>query len=200
MFIQNFEKVRIRKIVCGIGTNDAPYKVHYQDANGKSCVCPYYQRWHNMLLRVNSPVVKAERPNYGTCTLEPAWHSFMAFRAWMETQDWEGNELDKDLVDQGNKHYGPDTCLFISSALNKLLTLRGNARGPYPLGVSIKKEANWVRYQARCCFYGKRETLGYFVTVEEAAAAYKKAKLAYIAELATSETNPRIKQALLGLY
>lgn len=189
-----------RTPIFGVGTNDAPYLTHYTDANGKSQKCPFFRRWQHMLGRVYCPIYKKARPTYAECTVEPAWLSFMAFRAWMETQDWEGKELDKDLLDQGNKHYGPDTCLFIPPALNKLLCLHGNARGLYPLGVHLVKRKNLIYFQAQCYFYGKNKSLGYFKTAEAAALAYKKAKLAYIAELASQQTDPRIKQALLRLF
>lgn len=190
----------VRRLVCGVGTNDAPYIIEFKDAAGKRWQCPYYQRWASLLNRVYSADFKLRSPTYAACTLDPTWLSFMTFRAWMETQDWQGKELDKDLLDQGNKHYGPDTCVFISPALNKLLCLKGNARGPYPLGVSRTKLAVKKQFKAQCYFYGKQTFLGQYSTPEEAALVYKKAKLAYIADLASTETNLRIKQALLRLF
>lgn len=189
-----------RLTVCGRGINDATYATNYIDAAGKLHRCPYYRKWKSMLSRVYSHSSAVSGPTYTDCTVEPAWLSFTAFRAWMCTQDWQGKELDKDLLVQGNKHYGPTTCLFISRALNHLLCLRGNARGLYPLGVKLDVRNNRVRYYARCNFYGNSRFLGRFDTVDEAALAYKTAKLAYIAELAAQQTDQRIKQALLRLF
>lgn len=189
-----------RHLIHGVGVNDAPYIPEYRDSLGKHHICPYYQKWRGVLRRVYCPILKRKYPTYVECTLEPAWLSFMAFRAWMETQDWQGKDLDKDLCDQGNKHYGPDTCLFVSVALNRLLCLNGKVRGAYPLGVSLASKSTRPRFQANCNFYGKLTHLGIFDTPEEAAAVYKTAKLAYIAELASQQTDPRIKQALLRLF
>lgn len=189
-----------RKPLYGVGVNNAPYLIQYTDATGKSLQCPYYRRWCRMLERVYCPKFKARNPSYVLCTLEPAWLSFMSFRAWMETQDWQDKELDKDLLDQGNKHYGPATCLFISKALNRLLCLNGKTRGTYPLGVCQIQLSTKTRFQAQCNFYGKPKYLGLFDTAEAAAEKYKQAKLAYIAELAAKELNPKTKQALLRLH
>lgn len=189
-----------RRLIFGVGINDADYLPTYKDLDGKQFLCPYYQKWSAMLRRVYCPIFKLEYPTYSDCTVDTAWHSFMVFKAWMETQDWQGKALDKDLLDQGNKHYGPDTCLFVTTALNNLLCLCGSARGQYPVGVSLLKRYKKIRFRARFRFYGKDITLGTFATVEEASAAYVKAKLAYIQELAAAETDLRVKQALLRLY
>lgn len=189
-----------RKPIFGVGVNDAPYKIKYTNEAGKSYLCPFYQRWKNMLQRVYYPTTHKERPTYIECSVESTWLHFMNFRAWMKTQNWANKVLDKDLLVQGNKHYGPDTCVFVSQELNTLLTLRGNARGDYPLGVTLKKDNGKAYLYARCSVYGKRISLGFFNTAQEANNAYKKAKLAHIADLAANEPDQKIKAALLRLF
>lgn len=190
---------RPRRLVHGIGVNDAPYFTTSYDSEGKEHRCPYYSKWRSMLERIASPKMHAKYPTYAGCTIEPAWLVFSNFRAWMETQNWQERDLDKDLRVQGNRHYGPDTCMFIPQSLNKLLCVKAASRGEYPLGVS-SCVINGKKYiTAFCSFYGKHKNLGYFKTVEEASAAYKTAKLAYIQELATNETDPQIKAALLRI-
>lgn len=189
-----------RSLIYGVGVNDAPYLVNGTNSEGKHTRCPYYEKWKSTLERVYSTSFKEKYPNYVGCTIEPSWLYFTNFREWMSSQDWVNKELDKDLHTQGNKHYGPETCLFISQELNKLLCLRKNARGSLPLGVTLSVIRGKEYITAFCSFYGKTKNLGYFNSVEDAAAAYKKAKLTYIAELASIETNPRIKEALLRLY
>lgn len=189
----------IRSTVHGIGINDATYITSGKNEEGKTVMCPYYKVWASMLARCYSPSLVKRRPTYAACTLEESWKSFTAFKTWMLSQDWVGKVLDKDLLVQGNKHYGPNTCVFVTKELNNLLTVRTNQRGPYPLGVSSTITHGHQYYVASCSFYGKQKRLGYFKTVQEAADAYKSAKLKYIKELASKEPNPILKQALLNI-
>lgn len=194
------KKGKPRNLVHGIGINDAPYLISYIDDQGKEHRCPFYSRWRSLLQRITDTKLQEKYPTYIGCTIEPSWLVFTNFRAWMQKQDWQGKELDKDLKYQGNKHYGPDTCLFIRQELNKLLCLRRNARGEFPLGVSTSTIRGKPYITAFCSFRAKSKNLGYFKSVEEAAAAYKTAKLAYIKELSEEETNPIIKDALQRLW
>jgi hypothetical protein len=189
-----------RRPILGVGINDADYVIGYRDVSGKKLKCPYYSVWTGILERCFNPKFHAKRPTYKDCTLAEDWKTFSKFKAWMEEQDWQGKVIDKDLLRQGNKHYGPDTCIFVSAALNNLLTLRPNERGDLPLGVSKSSMRGYSYYVASCSFYGKQTRLGYFKTPEEAAEKYREAKLGYIQELAAAEANPRIKAALLALH
>lgn len=204
MFIEKpIPKVKLgkpRTLVYGIGINDAPYLTSFKDKEGKEHRCPFYSRWRSLIQRIADPKFLQKYPTYAGCSIDPSWLTFTNFRLWMQNQDWEGKHLDKDLRYQGNKHYGPDTCLFIKQELNKLLCLRGNARGALPLGVSTTTIHGKKYITAFCSFYSKTKNLGYFPTIEKAAEAYKKSKLQYIQELADAETNPVIKEALLRLF
>lgn len=190
----------IRATIHGVGINDAPYKISVKTSVGKTDICPYYVVWASMLERCFSEKFLKKRPTYRNCTLEESWKSFMAFKSWMVVQDFKNKVLDKDLLFQGNKHYGPITCIFVTREVNNLLTLRANQRGSFPLGVSETTIRGYQYFVASCSFYGKQKKLGYFKTVDEAAQAYKKAKLNYIAELAHKENNPRLKQALFNIF
>lgn len=193
-------KGRPRQMIYGVGINDAPYFTNYIEESGQKRRCPFYSVWKSMLERVYSPKHHEKYPTYVGSSVTPDWLLFSNFRAWMITQDWKNKELDKDLLSYSEKHYSPETCLFISQAINKLLVLRTGARGKYPLGVSTSTIRGKTYITAFCSFNAKSKNLGYFNTVEEAAAAYKKAKLSYIKELASKETNPKIQQALLNIY
>lgn len=189
----------LRRLVQGVGINDAPYLIQYKDAAGAKQTCPFYTVWAAMVERCFSKKLHQRRPTYKGCSLEPSWLYFSAFKSWMEKQDWENKHLDKDLLIPGNLHYGPSTCLFVTPALNNLLTLRERHRGAYPLGVSKLTINKCVYFVACCSFYGKQQRLGYFKTIDEAATVYKEAKKKYIVELASKEQNLVIKQALLRL-
>ena len=190
----------LRSKVQKVGINDAPYKTSYKLPNGKTISCPYYSVWSGILYRCFNSKLHLKRPTYKECTVEESWLSFTNFKTWMETQDWENKTIDKDILKWGNKHYGPDTCVFISPQLNNLLTLRRNHTGKYPLGVSKMMVKGHEYYIASCSFYGKQKRLGYFKTIEEAQQTYIDAKLKYIKELAKTESNPKVKQALLNMY
>ena len=102
-------------LVYGVGINDADYQV----SNG-NWRCPFYKTWKNMLARCYSPAFQRNQPLYIGCSVDERWHRFSHFRAWMEGQEWEGNDLDKDLKVHNNKVYGPDTCQFLSRKDNML--------------------------------------------------------------------------------
>lgn len=108
----------------GFGVNDANYPVNITTGEGKLRKivwrCPYYQKWVNMLDRVYG---NSNKPSYENTCVCDEWANFTNFKMWMEQQDWFGKELDKDLKGDGSL-YGPDTCVFVSKKVNKLLHLK----------------------------------------------------------------------------
>lgn len=184
-----------RKLVYGIGINDAEYIITITIDN-KKYTCPYYSVWRNMLKRCYSIVNLKDNPTYIDCHVCKEWHLFSTFKTWMINQDWEGKHLDKDILVKNNKEYSPDKCIFISLALNNLLLDNESFRGKYKLGVSYYKPAN--NYQASCSIHGKLEYLGRFPTEEEAYQAYVQRRIEYLIEQSNSQTDVRIKNALLS--
>lgn len=180
-----------RKPVYGVGINDADYMIE-QQVNGKRIVCPYYVTWSSMLERCYSDKFQARRPTYKGCNVCDEWLRFSAFKSWMMKHNWRGKALDKDILKQGNKIYGPQTCLFITCAINNLLNNHAAARGDYPQGV----EPLHGKYRARCSIDGKYKHIGYFSTPEQAHEEYKKFKYKVIAKVANKQTEP-LKSALL---
>jgi hypothetical protein len=53
---------------------------------------------------------------------------------------WKGLELDKDILVVGNKHYSPDTCVYVPKFVNYCFLTKNGGRGIYPLGVSYITE------------------------------------------------------------
>ena len=182
-----------RSLVFGVGINDADYSVH-QNNNGKQMTCPYYSSWKNMIRRCFSGVLHSKYPTYIGCVVCDEWLTFSAFKAWMMRQDWQGKHLDKDILVQGNKKYGPDLCLFVTGAINNLITNRRAARGGYPQGVSFCK-VNF-KYSARCRANSKNKWLGYHDTPELAHEAHKEFKYKVIANIAEKQSEP-LRSALL---
>lgn len=129
----------------GVGINDADYEVKKsKKMNGKWKIvwmCPYYDRWTSMLSRCYSKKLQETHPTYKGCSVCDEWLRFSNFKKWMEEQNWEGRQLDKDFLFENNKVYSPSTCLFIPNKLNSFIITSGKARGEYPLGVHYMKKA-----------------------------------------------------------
>lgn len=181
-----------RKLIFGVGINDADYPV-YRTVNGKLVTCPFYRKWTHMLRRGYSKMYHERQPTYIGVTICKEWLSFMNFRSWMLVQDWEGLELDKDILYPNNKIYSPKTCVFVSSELNRLLTNRAASRGKYPQGVCRSKQNR--KFIAQIGVHGKTTRIGYYDTSHEAHQAYLKAKITHIQSF-YPKVSPKIKQGL----
>ena len=81
-----------------------------------------YTRWMSMIQRCYDEGALSRDPSYRGVTVCDEWLTFSNFRAWMDTKDWEGKCLDKDL--KGGMVYSPETCLFISEDLNKFWVMK----------------------------------------------------------------------------
>ncbi|MNQ56358.1 hypothetical protein D3C85_704790 [compost metagenome] len=108
------------------------------------------------------------------------WHLFSNFKAWMEQQDWEGKELDKDLIGDGTL-YSPETCLFVDPDLNKFLLDSRKSRGRLLVGVDFCKNAGY--YRARCSYFGTSTYLGIFNTELDAHLAWVEFKTKALVEV-----------------
>lgn len=186
------KSLAMRKPVFGVGINDADYMTGAK-VNGKQTKCPYYKVWIRTLRRCYSEKFQENNPSYIGCSVCDDWLTFSVFKSWMEKQDWRGKEIDKDILIQGNKIYAPNNCMFVTKAINNLLTNRAAARGNCPRGVHLFKG----KYMALCGVgVGKQKYLGMFDAPEPAHEAYKKAKYKLISEIAARQSEP-LKSALL---
>ena len=201
--------MKTKKLVYGKGLNDAGYVVRkfeetgYVDGKRKRklvCFCPYYRAWKNMLERCYSAKYQERNPTYVGCSVSEDWLKFTNFKDWMRKQDWEGKQLDKDLLFEGNKVYSADTCVFVTPAVNTFTTDRGNDRGEWLIGTCWHKQAE--KFQARCRnpFSEKKEYLGQFTCEQEAHEAWLKRKSELAHELAAIQTDPRVAKALIDRY
>lgn len=188
--------------IFNVGIFDLDYKItECSTIEGKRkrvWICPFYDRWYSMLRRCYSEVYQNNQPTYIGCSVCEEWKIFSNFKQWMESQDWKGKVLDKDIIGDG-KFYSPDNCCFIIQSLNNFLTDRRNDRGELPLGVTLVRG----KYVAQCKNPFNKEARGYigsFCTVEEASEAYYKTKKQYAHDLASVQKDVRVKNALINLF
>jgi len=142
---------------------------------------------YRSMIRRTTHEWQENHPTYEGVDVCEEWLNMSNFVAWLEKQDWEGKELDKDILCPGNKVYSPETCVFVTRQLNALLCGSDASRGKYPKGVYYSKAER--KYAAMFRFYGKNRWLGRFRTSEEAHRAYCKAKAAHIREIAENLTD-----------
>lgn len=201
------------KLVCGVGVNDADYITQkfesmgeHPDGRRKQRVvwrCPFYRTWCSMLERCYSDKFQHRNPTYAGCSVCDEWLKFTVFKKWMESCDWEGKQLDKDLLEPGNKIYSPSTCVFLSKRLNSFLIDRGNDRGEYPIGASWNK-ANGNFSSSISIGNGKRKHLGFYPTAEEAHVRWLKEKLSLAQQLSddliSSGGDERVARAIVARY
>lgn len=100
----------------------------------------------------------------------------------MKPQSWEGNELDKDLLQRGNNIYSKNTCIFLPAWLNTFIS--DNPLGKYAKGVTYKSKSSDMVNELNKPFLarvkdrksGCRLCLGTFETEEEAHKAWQLGK------------------------
>jgi len=200
--MKNFPKIAAtarslakRKPIYEHGINDAWFIVKPM-INGRQVTYEPYQIWKSMVQRCYSVRLQNKFPTYRGCIVCKEWLTFSNFEAWMLTQDWQGKEIDKDIIRQGNKIYSSTTCRFITHALNSLLNAKDAARGDLPLGVDLHKASK--KYRTKISINGKQKLLGYFKTAQDAKSAYDSAKYNEIHRQAMLQTDPEIKAGLMN--
>ena len=167
--------------VCGVGILGTKYPSRTNGRNTKE-----YVLWQGMLQRCYSDTFKKRYPTYEGCEVSENFKSYEYFYEWCHEQIGFGNKdwhLDKDLLIKGNKVYSEDSCIFIPSDINLLLTKREALRGEHLIGVCWSKTHKAFKARVRKN-KGKQEFLGYFKTELEAFNAYKTAKESFVKEQA----------------
>lgn len=184
-----------RNLVFGVGINDANYIVG-PTINGKQVWCEFYTQWTGMIKRCYSDHYHKLYPTYKECSVCEEWLLFSAFKNWMETQDWQGKDLDKDILIEGNKIYSPEGCVFVDHHTNNLLLYRSNYRGKYPLGVYFHKSSGLFRAKCRNG-NGEQINISSHSTDLEAHHEYLKFKIEVIKNVASRQLDSRVKESLL---
>lgn len=194
MSVKRAYKGRTKSLKYGVGIVPYDYKANDKETGW---YCPYMRRWNSVLQRCFGESMAESRPTYSNVSMTKEWYDFLTFKEWMMSQDWDGNDLDKDVLSvlTGVKEYSPENCAFISRELNSFFTLRHNHRGLYPLGVTYCKRG-LKNYVARLNRPEGRNSLGCYTTPEEAHKAWQLAKWKYGQELLQEQTDPRVIQAM----
>ena len=202
-------KMATQKLVSGVGINDADYVTQKWETigweNGKQkkklvWICPYYRTWKSMLERCYSDKYQERFPTYKGCSVTEEWLRFNNFRAWMAAQEFEGMQLDKDILFEENKVYSPETCVFVTRVVNMFTIDRGASRGEWLIGVSWNKPSGKFMSSCRNPFTKKSETLGRFDSEQEAHGVWLKRKLELDHLLAAEQTDKRVAKALIDRY
>lgn len=181
------------RLIAGVGINDSLTPV--KD-------CPYYARWVVMIKRCYQLSHKRNVSYLGVVTVCEEWLTFSNFKAWMMQQDWEGNQLDKDLKVKGNTIYAPEFCMFIPNEVNQFLKTNAgrSVQEGMPTGVRWKKENKKYVANIRDFRTGKMRHLGYYRTPEEAGQAYTEAKKELACALAATLSNQDVAKALVSYF
>lgn len=186
-----------KKLVYGVGLYE---KGEFAAKVGGKMV-KEYELWAKMLQRCYSGNYQDKYPTYKGCSVSQDFTHYQKFAEWCQSQvgfGIKGFALDKDVIYKGNKQYNADSCAFIPTEVNNLLTQSNSSRGVCPIGVCFDKQAGKFGSSIRVA--GKCRRLGRFSSPEEAFSAYKTAKETYVkvvAEKYKDSIDPRVYQALL---
>lgn len=194
----------MKNLIHGVGVNDSKYPLTRNEfIDGKSTrvwSCKIYQAWKNMLCRCYCDKYQSIRTTYKGCSVCEEWLTFSNFKRWVQDQDWEGKQLDKDIIVPGNKVYSPETCAFVSRDLNYFILDSPKRRGQCPIGV--RWHARDKKYHARCNnpFTRQYEWLGMFDCPKNAHLTWKRRKHELACQYADMQTDPRVAEALRKRY
>ena len=168
------------KLIYGIGINDLHYNVNI-GGRGQQERCPFYLKWKDLIRRCYHDKFKESEKSYSEATTCDEWIRASIFKGWMESKNWKGNHLDKDLLIPGNKVYGPDTCVFIPSFLNQVIKSPPNPCDEFNIGVRERVSKSGVK-----TFYTAKVNSGDFIynsktfeTAQEAHINWQNMKIAY---------------------
>ena len=182
---RNFEKGGVKDLLSKSVYNvacfgDGPYNSNH----------PAYKKWFQMIRRCYDSKWKADHHYYDDVSVCEEWLNYQNFARWyVEHPPYDPEyHLDKDLLRPAARMYSPETCSWLPSALNSIITKHDAHRGMCPIGVSVDS-VNPRKYIARltdCCGVTGKTYLFHqaFNTPEEAFAAYKAEKEKFVKQQA----------------
>lgn len=132
--------------------------------------------WINMLKRCYyKPQLEVNR-TYAGCYVCNDWLDFQKFAKWYSDNLLdikEGCDLDKDLIEYGNKEYSPEKCMIVPRSVNKFMCNSGASRGLFMIGVNFHKASGLFRSECRNPITKSRDSLGYFDSEIDAHLAWR---------------------------
>lgn len=188
------------KSVCGVGY----LGVGIWKSKVKNKTTDVYQHWTNMIKRCYNQKNLKKDYTYQGCTVCEDWLNFQNFASWYNKNYYEViNEimdLDKDILNKGNKVYSPNNCILVPHTINSLFVKCNKSRGVCPIGVSFHKRD--LIYQASCndLLNNKYIFLGYYDDKHDAFNAYKVYKENLIKNVADKYKNQIPKQLYDAMY
>lgn len=155
----------------GIGINDYKGNISFKGKHIKS-----YRTWKNILLRCYSEKSYEKNPTYKNCTICEEWKSFSNFKEWYDKNypakfsETTGIqfELDKDLLCEKNKEYGPKTCIFLPVKINRFISIKYKNNTSGYTGVVWRKDIKKWHVQTNDFDTNKRRHFGNFEKIEDA--------------------------------
>lgn len=147
-----------------------------------------YEYWRGMIRRCYDPYYVNKHLTYKDCFVEEYFHCFQNFVEWIKSEYPNINEdieLDKDILEKGNKIYDREHIILIPKRINSLFVKCNLNRGRLPIGVCYHEATD--KYMVQCSTLDnkkKSKHLGCYNTIEEAFLAYKTFKENYIKRVA----------------
>lgn len=142
-------KDRLMRTVFGVGyIGGTKYKSYENGKEPKS-----YRAWFGMMQRCYCDNIHKKRPTYKGCTVCEEWHNYQNFAEWYyenHPSDGKKYHIDKDILIEGNKHYSPDTCMFVTIKENVLKSQEKRMYSvdlisPYGEVVTIRNQSEFAR-------------------------------------------------------
>jgi len=122
---------KLKPTVYGIGV------IGYGRYNSSSMA---YRWWRNMLMRVTDENYQNSHADYTECNVCNEWLNLQNFGKWFEDNYIPDFQLDKDLIEYGNKTYSPHRCLFVPRVINKFFHIQYDKTNDLPYGVAYNRE------------------------------------------------------------
>jgi hypothetical protein len=184
-------------VIFGVAVNDSKEPTR-KLVNGKEVMSPAYRAWRDMVKRAYSK--KHKDKGYNDVSVCDEWLLFSNFKKWFDENWFEKGQLDKDLVERGNRIYSPDKCLIISSMVNLFILSNKPKRNGSLIGVYWFAPRGKWQGQISNPFTKKSEYLGYFTDEMEGHLAWKKRKHEFACMIADQQEDKRVADALRIRY